>query len=94
MRHVKTLTGNGRLLLSGANPVPVSYALPVYERQGIKEARGSLRSDPGTLWALHQARRADLELESGDHLAVTIRYWNGAIDAQVDIEVLGALPDD
>lgn len=84
-------TGKGRLLVAGASPEPVTYAINISNDAAseLKTARGTLDGDFSSL--VHAAEFGGaLELESGFGLGIHI---SRVIDGHADFVVSDPIPD-
>jgi hypothetical protein len=91
MPLVRSETGRGRLLVAGASPEPVTYALDIRTdgAGALKSARGTLDGDFSSL--VHAAEFGGaLELESGFGLGIHI---SRVIDDRADFVVSDPIPD-
>ncbi len=91
MTLFRSETGRGRLLVAGASPEPVTYAINISKdvASELKTARGTLDGDFSSL--VHAAEFGGaLELESGFGLGIHI---SRVIDDHADFVVSDPIPD-
>ncbi len=91
MTLIRSETGQGRLLVAGASPEPVIYALDIRvdTASELKSARGTLDGDFSSL--IHAAEFGGaLELESGFGLGIHI---SRIVNDRADFVVSDPIPD-
>jgi hypothetical protein len=91
MTLIRSETGRGRLLVAGASPEPVTYAIDISvdTESALKSARGTLNGDFSSL--IHAAEFGGaLELESGFGLGIHI---SRIVDQRADFVVSDPIPD-
>lgn len=91
MALVRSETGRGRLLVAGASPEPVTYAIDISTdgASALRTARGTLDGDFSSL--IHAAEFGGaLELESGFGLGIHI---SRIVQNRADFVVSDPIPD-
>ena len=91
MALIRSETGQGRLLVAGASPEPVTYAIRISTDNvtELKTARGTIDGDFSSL--VHAAEFGGaLELESGFGLGIHI---SRVVDDHADFVVSDPIPD-
>lgn len=91
MAFIRSETGQGRLLVAGASPEPVNYAISISTDSvtEVKTARGTLDGDFSSL--IHAAEFGGaLELESGFGLGIHI---SRIVENRADFVVSDPIPD-
>jgi hypothetical protein len=76
MTELALLTGNGRLHINDKNVGAVTYSVHVRREGDTTHADGVLSGNPLIIEAARKNRLADLELESGERIAVRVHEAN------------------